>query len=104
MDYYRGGKSLKPFRQEVKLDPATGLVLPTHGVSVRDRPDKLDRFGGPFRVTSVPPELKIIQRGTDRHHFEIVPAYPMPFAEYEDALDRIVLIPPKNGIAEEDKT
>src|SRR5690349_21279432 len=92
-DYYRGGNSLQPKPFEIKIDPATGLVQPTRGVSVYDRPDHLDRFGGAHRVTNVPPELCIIQRGKDPHHFEIVPAQPMTLDEYEKALAKIILVP-----------
>jgi hypothetical protein len=92
-DYYRGGNSLQPDPDEVKIDPATGLLQPTHGVSVFDRPDNLERFGGPYRVTNVPPELRIVQRGRNPRHFEIVPARPMTWAEYEAALGKIILVP-----------
>jgi hypothetical protein len=92
-DYYRGGTSLKPKAYEVRTDPVTGLLQPTHGISVFNRPDHLDRFGGAHRVTSLPVELRIIQRGRDPSHFEIVPAYPMTLAEYEEALSKIVLVP-----------
>jgi hypothetical protein len=34
-----------------------------------------------YRVTNLPEELTIIQRGRDPTHFEIVPAYPMAQAE-----------------------
>jgi hypothetical protein len=80
-EYYRGGTNLKPRPFEVKIDPVTGLLQPTHGISVFSRPDSLDRFGGAFRVTCVPEELTIIQRGRDPTHFEIVPARPMTLAE-----------------------
>ncbi len=92
-DFYRGGNSLKPWPDEVKIDPATGLLQTTHGVSVFNRPDNLERFGGAYLVTQIPVELRLIQRGRNPHHFEIVPAVPMPFAEYEDALSKVVLIP-----------
>jgi len=58
---------------------------------VFDRPDNLDRFGGAYEVTALPDKLRIIQRGRDPHHFEIVPAAPMSPAEYEEALRQIVL-------------
>jgi hypothetical protein len=58
-----------------------------------NRPDHLDRISGAYRVTGVPEELKIIQRGRDPSHFEIVPARPMTLAEYEAALGKIVLVP-----------
>lgn len=91
--YYRGGSSLQPKSFEVREDPDTGLLKCTHGVSVFDRPDNLDRFGGAYRVTNIPAELKVIQRGRDRTHFEIVPAMPMTFIDYEKALLEIVLVP-----------
>jgi hypothetical protein len=75
----------------VRVDPATGLLRTTHGISVFDRPDGLDRFGGAYEVVSLPDKLRIIQRGRDTHHFEIVPAIPMPPEEYEEALQQIVL-------------
>jgi hypothetical protein len=89
--FYRGGSSLRPRPGEVRIDPATGLLRTTHGISVFDRPDNLDRFGGAYEVMTVPDNLRIIQRGRDPHHFEIVPAVPMSFAEYETALQQIVL-------------
>ena len=90
---YRGGNSLAPNPQDVKVDPRTGLLRTTHGVSVYDRPDNLGRFGGAHQVTSVPPNLQIVQRGRDPHHYEIVPTIPMTLPEYEEALRQIVLIP-----------
>jgi len=92
-NFYRGGTNLRPKPFEVKVDPASGLVLPTHGISVFSRPDHLERFGGAYRVTNLPEELTIIQRGRDPTHFEVVPAYPMTLAEYEMALSKIVLVP-----------
>jgi hypothetical protein len=92
-EYYRGGNSLKPRAHEARVDPATGLLRPTHGVSVFNRPDGLERYGGAYRVTAIPGSLQIIQRGRDPHHFEIVPAGRMTLAEYEAALDQIVLVP-----------
>ena len=91
-EFYRGGNSLKPRRQDVRLDTTTGLLRPTHGVSVFDRPDGLDRFGGAYRLTAIPANLRIVQRGRNPHHHEVVLAYPMTLAEYEAALRRIVLV------------
>ncbi len=89
--FYRGGSNLRPRPGEVRIDPTTGLLRPTHGISVFDQPDNLDRFGGAYEVMTVPDKLRIIQRGRDPHHFEIVPAIPMTLAEYEQALQQIVL-------------
>jgi hypothetical protein len=91
--YYRGGPSLKPRPHDIRVDRVAGLVQPTHGVSVFDRPDGLERFGGAYRTGSLPDNLKIIQRGRDQHHYEIVPANPMTVAEYEEALSKILLVP-----------
>jgi hypothetical protein len=91
--YYRGGTSLIPNPGEVRINQATGLLQPTHGISVYDRPDGLERFGGAYRVTNVPETLRIIQRGRDLHHHEIVPAAPMSLPAYEAALSQIVLVP-----------
>ena len=92
-EFYRGGSSLVPHPDEVKVDQASGLLRTSHGVSVFDRPENLERFGGPYRVTNVPAELRVIQRGRDPHHHEIVPAHPMTMTEFEEALRKIILIP-----------
>jgi hypothetical protein len=92
-NFYRGGKTLKPKPREVKIDPVTGLVLPQRGVSVFNRPDNLDRFGGAFLLTNVPDSLRIIQQGRDPTHHEIVPAAPITMDDYEAALNCIVLVP-----------
>jgi len=92
-EYYRGGTNLKPRRDEVRFDPATGLVLPRRGVSVYSRPDNLDRFGGPYKIMQLPPGLRILQFGRDPTHFEIIPDQPMTFEEYERHLQAITLAP-----------
>jgi hypothetical protein len=43
---------------------------------------------------SVPDSLRIIQRGKDPTHFEIVPKEPMTEADYRDALAKIRTTPP----------
>jgi hypothetical protein len=91
--FYRGGTNLMPKPFEVKLDRASGLVQPTHGISVFSRPDHLERFGGAYRLTNLPEVLTITQRGRDPTHFEVVPAHPMTLAEYENALSKIILVP-----------
>jgi hypothetical protein len=61
-------------------------------VSVFNRPDNLDRFGGAFLLTKIPASLQIIQRGRDSAHHEIVPAAPMTMDDYEAALNSIILV------------
>ena len=43
-DFYRGGTNLRPRPFEVRIDPTSGLVLPTHGISVFSRPDNLEQL------------------------------------------------------------
>lgn len=80
-DFYRGARagdspSFIPKSNEFKVDPDTGFVKPTHGVSIFDNPESVSRNGFvPHRVNldSVPDSLQIIQRGGDKRHFEITP-------------------------------
>src|ERR1044072_9170848 len=92
--FYRGGSSLIVRPHEVRVDPSTGLLRTTHGVSVFDRPDNLERFGGAHQVTAVPAALQVVQRGRDQHHYEIVPAVLMALNEYQQALNEIALVQP----------
>jgi hypothetical protein len=79
--FFRGAKpgevpSFAPKPGEFKVDPQTGLVRDTHGVSVYDNPGSVTSRGlDPYLVdsTSIPPELRVIQRGVDPFHYEIVP-------------------------------
>jgi hypothetical protein len=91
--YYRGGDSLAPRSIDVSVDPQTGLLRTNRGVSIQDDPAGLDRFGGAFEVTSLPPELRIVKVGRRPGHFEIVPISPMTLEAYENALAKIVLLP-----------
>jgi hypothetical protein len=45
--FYRGGPSLEPRKEEVKFNPVTGLLECTHGVSVFDNAEQVERFGAP---------------------------------------------------------
>jgi hypothetical protein len=91
-EFYRGGNSLEPKPGEVRIDRSTGLLSTGYGVSVSRRAEKVEKYGGAFRVTNLPPELHIIQRGRDPDHYEIAPARPMTVTEYEEALRKITLV------------
>ena len=93
MKYYRGGPSLAPRRIDVIINRKTGIVMPTRGVSVFDRPDGLDRFGGAFEVETIPNTLQIVKTGQNPHHYEIAPAFEMTFERYEFELAKISLTP-----------
>lgn len=79
--FFRGSRSgdtpsFVPRPNEYKVDPNTGFVKDTHGVSVFDNSSSLSSKGFvPHEVDqgSIPDSLRIIQRGNDPHHFEIVP-------------------------------
>ncbi len=86
---YRGGE-LRARPQDVKIDPQTGLVRPTHGVSLSESASAVEKFGGARQVTSVPKELQIIQRGKPGH-YEIVPRQPMTFERYQELLKQVTL-------------
>ena len=64
-----------PKPDEFKIDPDTGFVKPTHGVSVFDNPGSIPNRFDPHELdlATVPDELTIRQRGRDPHHYEITP-------------------------------
>jgi hypothetical protein len=90
---YRGGPSLGFKPHELKIDRRTGLVSPTHGVSVDADADRVAAFGGAYLVRSIPNGLTIIQRGRRRTHYEIVATQPVTPARYQQLLDQIRLEP-----------
>lgn len=90
-DVYRGGYDLAPKPDDYKVDPVSGLIKTTHGVSLETDAGALARFAVVMRVKSIPAVLKIVQRGRRGTHFEIVPRRPMSPHEYESALAQIVL-------------
>ena len=57
---------------DIQIDRATGLVKRTHGLSLDLDAAVMKKFGGAFRVESIPQELRIVQRGNRMGHFEIV--------------------------------
>jgi hypothetical protein len=91
VDVYRGGTDLTVKPGEVKIDPLTGLVQPTHGLSLETDPSGLARFGGAHKVKSIPNELRIMQRGKRHTHFELVPKQPMTPARFQDLVKQVVL-------------
>jgi len=78
---YRGARpgeapSFAPRPNDYKVDPKSGVVKDSHGVSVFDNPASVSKNGfTPHRVdeSTIPSELRVIQRGSDPSHFEIVP-------------------------------
>ncbi|MBR6395606.1 MAG: hypothetical protein IKS09_01415, partial [Lachnospiraceae bacterium] len=86
---YRGGNSFEVRPADIRIDPNTGLVQPTHGLSVNVDPNAVVQFGGAYRIDELPKGLTVIQRGNRPGHFEIVPEYPMPIDIYQYLLRQI---------------
>ena len=91
---YRGGNDFTVQSNEVKINPLTGKVKTSHGVSLDVNPNTIARFGGAYRIDSIPEGLKIIQRGIRAEHFEIVPAYEMSLEAFQDLLNQITVTGP----------
>ena len=83
---------MKPRPDDYKM--VDGRVQNARGVSVYNNVEKVKSRGWEaHRVGALPAALKVIQRGRDPEHFEIVPVTPMPLNEYEAALAEIELRP-----------
>jgi len=81
-DCFRGARpgespSFLPKPNDYKVDAETGFVKESHGVSVFDNSGSVTSKGFiPHQIdeSSFPDTLRVIQRGKDPRHFEIVPA------------------------------
>ncbi|WP_204104056.1 MULTISPECIES: hypothetical protein [Spirulina sp. CCY15215] len=93
-EFYRGGNNFQAKQNEVRIDPETGYVKPTHGISVHLDGDLMRRFGGAYKIVFFPETLTMIQRGRDRQHYEIVPreANLLTFEQYQTELSKIQAI------------
>jgi hypothetical protein len=56
---------------------------------VNKDPGGLDRFGGAQQIRGLPNGLKIVQRGANPNHYEIVPTEPMSPADYQQLLNKV---------------
>ncbi|MUH00104.1 hypothetical protein F7734_50665 [Scytonema sp. UIC 10036] len=92
--FYRGGDQFIAKLNEVKIDRNTGFVKPTNGISVHLDPNKVRRFGGAYKIISLPNTLTMIQRGRDPQHYEIVPneANLLTFEQFNSELRKIQAI------------
>ena len=93
-DVYRGGNLLEvKVGVDIQIDRATGLVKPTHGLSLDLDAAVMKKFGGAFRVESIPQELRIVQRGNRMGHFEIVPRQAMTSERFQELAYQVTLTP-----------
>ncbi|MBW4508088.1 MAG: hypothetical protein KME64_16475 [Scytonematopsis contorta HA4267-MV1] len=93
--FYRGGSNFQAKPYEVKIDPQTNYVKPTHGISVHKDADCVKRFGGSYKILFLPDTLKIVQKGRDSVHHEIVPAEAnlLTYEQYQEKLSKIQAVP-----------
>jgi len=74
---------------DVKLDNKTNLVKTNKGISLDLHPENVEKFGGAFRIKSIPPELKIIQQGVRPSHHLLVAREPMPLKKFRELLNKV---------------
>lgn len=86
---FRGGPGFAVGPNDTVIDRVTGLIKPTKGISLHIDPSTLERFGGGYQINGLSSELKIIQRGNDLGHFEIVPRAPMSPERYQELLEQV---------------
>ena len=86
---YRGGGIFQVRDSDIRINRGTGKVRTSHGISVNVNAQALRRFGGAYRIDSLPEGLRIIQRGQNPEHFEIVPSHEMPRQDFQDLLQQI---------------
>jgi len=86
---FRGGCKFTVKTGEYRIDKTTKLLQTTHGVSLDIVPENIQKFGGAFQIKSIPPDLKIVQRGDRLEHFEVVPRVPMTLERFQELLDQI---------------
>ena len=91
---YRGGDDFTVESKDIKINSETGNVRTTYGVSLDVDPNTVSKFGGAYRIGSLPEGLEIIQRGIRAEHYEIVPVYEMPLETYQELLNQIVISGP----------
>jgi hypothetical protein len=89
--FYRGDSNFEARPYEVRIDPETNYVKPTHGILIHQDADRIRRFGGAYKIVFLPDTLKIVQRGRDLGHYEIVPreANLLTYEQYLDELRKI---------------
>ncbi|WP_299390697.1 RHS repeat-associated core domain-containing protein [Pelagibius sp.] len=97
--FYRGAAKgqvpdFKAASREYRVDPTTGYVKDSHGVSVFDNPTSVRQKGfEPHEIdlNSIPAELQVKQRGLDPRHYEIRPrpGTKLTPEQYQEKLDCI---------------
>ena len=70
---YRGGESFELKPNEFRLTP--NGKYPARGLSLEVNPDRVKKYGGAFRLLSIPDELQMIHTPSSNSstHFDIIP-------------------------------
>jgi hypothetical protein len=90
---FRGGGDLTPKYHLGEVKIKNGKVQPIRGVSLELDPADAAKHGVPHRVTSIPDELEIVQRGKRPGHHELRPKVEMPVDRFEELVKQVVLEP-----------
>jgi len=98
---YRGGANLSPRLGVDVIKGKDGLIHPTgkggkpQGISLNSDPNNLfiQKYGGAYKVESVPEGLQIVQSGNPGHYVA-APKAPMTFEEIDFLSKLIKTIPP----------
>jgi hypothetical protein len=91
---FRGGDDLTPrLGIDVLIDQNTSLLRTDRGISLLADRATVERFGGAYRVESIPEGLKMQQRGRDPSHYELMPAEPLCSERYVELLQQVALRP-----------
>lgn len=87
---YRGG-NLTLKLKDVKINSINGLITTKNGISLYSTASKVLRFGRAYKIEYIPKGLKIIQKGKDLTHFEIVPTKEITFERFQSLLNQIII-------------
>jgi hypothetical protein len=99
-NFWRGGKDMTLKNGEANIDPKTGRTPAdgassgrvSHGPSLFSSINKITSKGfTPYKVAKLPKGLKIVQRGKDSEHYEIVPECPIDEKEFQKLLNDVTL-------------
>ncbi|WP_437297527.1 PAAR-like domain-containing protein [Sorangium sp. So ce426] len=90
-DVYRGGDSLEVKSGEYKPRRSESDNS-GRGISLWNTSERVERFGGAYKVTHVPDTLEIAQRGQNKDHYEIIAKKPgMTPEQYQEEVRKVKL-------------
>ncbi len=94
VNIFRGGSTLEVRPNvDVQFVKGTENLKTGYGLSLDVSAPPMEKFGGAYRIECIPPELRIVQRGSKRGHFEIMPRSEMTLARYKELVALIRMTP-----------